>query len=128
MKVNGLELDEFTVSYCEAALWSTVNCVTPGLDKGKGEHLDARYSINDIPASVLKTMVADCEAFQRDNELTLSLVGDDQQHGHDFWLTREGHGAGFWSRGYGDIGETLSERAREYGNGSDDFGAADWAK
>lgn len=28
-----------------------------------------------------------------------------EQIGHDFWLTREGHGTGFWDRGfkYGDV-------------------------
>lgn len=32
--------------------------------------------------------------------------------GHDFALTRNGHGAGFWDRGHGEIGEQLSELAR----------------
>lgn len=25
---------------------------------------------------------------------------DDERAGHDFWLTRAGHGAGFWDRRY----------------------------
>ncbi len=45
--------------------------------------------------------------------------------GHDFWLTRQGHGAGFWYRPqyYGDdaaaetfdTAETLSDIARSFG-------------
>jgi hypothetical protein len=35
--------------------------------------------------------------------------------GHDFWLTRNGHGAGFWDRGLGDLGERLSKAAKVYG-------------
>lgn len=38
-----------------------------------------------------------------------------QRFGHDFFLTRNGHGAGFWDRGYGALGETLSELARAEG-------------
>jgi len=30
------------------------------------------------------------------------------QLGHDFWLTRNGHGAGFWDRGLGDRGDSLT--------------------
>lgn len=37
------------------------------------------------------------------------------QIGHDFWLTRNGHGAGFWDRGLGDVGDQLSEAARAHG-------------
>ena len=38
--------------------------------------------------------------------------------GHDFWLARQGHGAGFWYRPqyYGDdTAETLSDIARSFG-------------
>ena len=35
--------------------------------------------------------------------------------GHDFALTRNGHGAGFWDRGYGDVGTFLSDAARTFG-------------
>lgn len=37
-------------------------------------------------------------------------------HGGDFYLTRNRHGAGFWDRGYGDIGDQLSEAAKAYGS------------
>lgn len=36
--------------------------------------------------------------------------------GHDFWLTRNGHGAGFWDRGLGDLGTRLAMSARAYGS------------
>ena len=35
--------------------------------------------------------------------------------GHDFWLTRNRHGAGFWDRGLGALGETLSKMAKVHG-------------
>lgn len=36
--------------------------------------------------------------------------------GHDFWLTRNGHGAGFWDRGLGALGDELSEAAKSMGS------------
>ena len=35
---------------------------------------------------------------------------------HDFWLTGNRHGAGFWDRGYGADGDTLTEAAHGYGD------------
>jgi hypothetical protein len=36
--------------------------------------------------------------------------------GHDFMLTRNGHGAGFWDRGLGDLGDRLSAACEPYGS------------
>jgi|PlaIllAssembly_1097288.scaffolds.fasta_scaffold01458_3 hypothetical protein len=38
----------------------------------------------------------------------------DEQFGHDFWLTRQGHGTGFWDRGR-ESGDRLSELSKIYG-------------
>ena len=38
--------------------------------------------------------------------------------GHDFALTRNGHGAGFWDRGLGTVGDMLSDEAKAYGSHS----------
>ena len=38
----------------------------------------------------------------------------DEQFGHDFWLTRQHHGAGFWDRGHGAVGDTLTNWAQTY--------------
>jgi hypothetical protein len=48
-------------------------------------------------------------------EKTLEVMTP-EQIGHDFWLTRNGHGAGFWDRGNGELGETLSSLAKIYGD------------
>lgn len=37
------------------------------------------------------------------------------QIGRDFWLTRNGHGVGFWDRGFGELGEKLSNVAKYFG-------------
>lgn len=62
--------------------------------------------------------IADQEADKSENRyLTADSVAWSvfEQHGHDFALTRNHHGAGFWDRGYGDMGDTLTEAAQTYG-------------
>jgi hypothetical protein len=46
-----------------------------------------------------------------------------EQAGHDLWLTSNGHGAGYWDRGLGDIGDKLTKAAKE--NGSVDLYLSD---
>jgi hypothetical protein len=41
-----------------------------------------------------------------------------RQHGHDFAFTRNHHGVGFWDRGYGHMGDALTNAARAYGEHS----------
>lgn len=104
-------LDTFTLAYIECALWSS----TDNADESGGEPLDRNYEIADIALDTLASMAADCSAFQDSNASDLATWGDEQA-GHDFWLTRNGHGAGFWDRGRGAIGERLSVAARAYGS------------
>jgi hypothetical protein len=109
------QLDKFTLAYIEAALWSTNDESTP---RG-GEPLDANYSIDDIAPVTLATMVADCKEFQRVcgvPSYNNPLWSNAELAGHDFWLTRNGHGSGFWD---GDLPEDVSDRltaaSHEYG-------------
>lgn len=99
-------MDSFTLAYIEAALWSS--------NDDQGNPLDSTDS--DIAPETLARMVADCAKFQTENAELLAAAGDDAQNGYDFWLTRCGHGAGFWDRGYGDIGDKLTEAAHAYGD------------
>lgn len=38
--------------------------------------------------------------------------------GHDFALSRNGHGTGFWDRGMGELGDRLHKAAKVYGEES----------
>lgn len=113
-----MKLDRFTRAYIECALWSTT--------QDDGRPYDDDYSLEDIPPSLLEIMVRDCQQFQEDNHDLLMEAGSPEQNGHDFWLTREGHGAGFWDRGYGEVGDKLTEASDAWGNGSDEFYYHDW--
>jgi len=101
-------IDDFTASYIECALWSSVDA--------EGDPLDEFHDIDGIAESCLLSMIADCAKFQADNRLTLAASGlDAGQQGHDFWLTRNHHGAGFWDRKLGQIGDILTAAAHSFG-------------
>jgi hypothetical protein len=84
-------MNDFTQAYIECALWASRD------DRDDMDNSLEGYTL--APATV-ERMEADCAAFARANAAELALAGDDQQNGHDYWLTRNRHGAGFWDRGY----------------------------
>lgn len=43
------------------------------------------------------------------------IGGTPETLGIDLWLTRNRHGAGFWDRGHGQVGDKLTELARAEG-------------
>jgi hypothetical protein len=113
------QLDEFTLAYIEAALWST----NDESDESGGEPLDANYSIENIADEALEKMAADCRRFQEENAADLALYDHprytaEEMGGHDFWLTRNGHGCGFWDRNDclpEEAGQRLTDAAEHYG-------------
>jgi hypothetical protein len=101
--------DSFFRAYVECALWSST-------DWDSGEPLDDTYDTADIAPETLDAMRADCDDFYAANVETWQAAGmSDDQAGHDFWLTRNRHGAGFWDHGIGDAGRTLTANAHAYG-------------
>jgi len=111
------QLSPFTRAYVEAAMWT--------LQGEDGESLDY-LGLHDIAEETITAAEADCAAFLNtprrfDQPSVLELLEatgrDDAQHGHDFWLTRNHHGCGFWDRGYPEkIGERLTEIAQGFGD------------
>lgn len=105
------DLNEFTRAYVVAALW--LSDPSPG----QGDYTEAGLSlIQSVSEDWLSQAISDCDKFQSENETLLEQAGTDSQNGHDFWLTRNGHGCGFWSRDYDDeVGKPLSKAARSFG-------------
>jgi len=104
-------MDRFTTAYIEAALWSS----TDESDEQGGEPLDDNYGFDDIAEETLASILDDCKAFQRDH--ADDIGGELEQAGHDFWLTRNGHGAGFWDGDWEDIiGQRLTDASDVYGS------------
>lgn len=96
---------EFVDAYLEAALWSECD--------GDGEPLHG-VDEGDIAPASRADAVDDCLDFIAANRQDLDGL-DPAQAGHDFLLTRNGHGAGFWDRGLGDKGDRLTDASHEYG-------------
>lgn len=114
-------LKEFVIGYIACALWSTVDESVYLDGEGPDDALDKRFSIDDIDAKSLLAEVEDCAAFIENAREALDdadkLGYSMDSAGHDFWLTRNGHGAGFWDREVlqPDLGDYLTEVCKPYG-------------
>jgi hypothetical protein len=114
LKDAPMDIDAFLNAYIECALWSTSDASSD--DVYGPQTLDARYGPEDIAPDTLAAMRADCAKFIAEHQADLGATGAaPDECGHDFWLTREGHGSGFWDRGYGAAGERLTSASRAYG-------------
>ena len=92
----------------KAALWSSTD--------ENGVPLEANHGSCDIHPTATRQMIADLEAFIDGNAADIAASGmAPALVGHDFWLTRNHHGAGFWDRGLGAVGERLTDATRPYG-------------
>lgn len=61
------------------------------------EELDSEYDVDDVDESTKEKAMGDIVCFVNEAK-DLLMDWPDSQIGHDFWLTRNGHGAGFWDR------------------------------
>jgi len=106
-------LDQFTLAYLACALWSSCSYDQEG---NNGTPIEQDYTETDITVRSLRSMMADCKVFQAHNADLLAQAGTDEQNGHDFWLTRNCHGAGYWDRGYPKtVGQLLTAESHAYG-------------
>lgn len=112
MNPTATHTDQALRQYVETALWSSL--VQDG--EHEGEALDDHYGPEDIARQALEDMRVDVAAFLEEAaDLMASVDMPVEQAAHDFWLTRNRHGAGFWDRGLGATGERLSNMAHAYG-------------
>ena len=98
------EFDKFFNDYVTTALWSSVD--------DDGEPLDGLYTIDDIAPESLDVMRLDCVDFYQN---FADIATETDHPGHDFWLTRNGHGAGFWDGDYPQHGDELTAHSKAYG-------------
>lgn len=124
--INGVDLDDFTYSYLVTALWSShvsfpvaeAELVDGCMDVADNHPLhgiseedncDDHFDVDAFTPEALRSAVSDCVKFQEIHAFDLSDEDDDHA-GHDFWLTRNGHGAGFWDGDYEEEkGKRLSD-------------------
>jgi hypothetical protein len=117
MTVN--DIDQAIRQYIETALWSETDDDGEPLDTETDDRASYnRWSI-DLEsrrrmATDVRDFVAGCEAERPD----VFNGMDPEQVGHDFWLTRNGHGTGFWDRDLGERGSWLTEQCKPHGEAS----------
>ncbi len=132
-----IKLDEFTQGYIECAMWANLmmykcehainayecdecdpHTIAPDLesaDASPGEYDD------ELTDETLAQVEKDCRDFVASNIFDLMACGlDSSQCGHDFALTRNRHGAGFWDRKHRGSSEDaaldrLTEASHAYG-------------
>jgi hypothetical protein len=63
----------------------------------------------------LRDSVIDCLAFYSRVGCYLADESELARAGHDFWLTRNGHGAGFWDGDWPTYGDLLTKVAHGFG-------------
>jgi len=123
MKITEQQIQSFIEGYLTAALWSSTDTLPPeeGEEEGETVNLD-NYDWAD---GVAEELHGDCRDFIQYATADLILYAHQYQPvggydvwecaGHDFWLTRNGHGAGFWDRGLGELGQRLTDASKVYG-------------
>ena len=108
-------LDSFTQGYIEAAFFTSTG--PDNAEEGLGE-----ASFAEIAPASLTEVMAECAKFQTDNAYLLERACERSDYdwhraGVDYWLTRNGHGAGFWDRKElepDNLGDRLSDACRHH--------------
>lgn len=107
--------EDFYRGFVACLLWSTT--------EGDDGHLDDNHSASDLHPATAEGLRAQCDTFFDANaaELAEAFASpsgyDAGRAGHDFALTRNGHGSGFFDREdeIGTVCERLDGAARTFG-------------
>jgi hypothetical protein len=105
-----MKIDTILDDYLVCALWSSTD--------ENGEPMDTAHGLTEISDEFRAQARADIADFIVSNPTDTAAFCDrhgDGQLGHSFWLSRNGHGAGFfdWS---GSMYTRLQDAARVYGS------------
>ena len=103
------DLEDCLQQYLETALWSSTD--------SDGNPLDNVFDESGVDAATKKEMLRDCSKFMQKNKDLLDESGlSASDIGHNFWLSRNGHGAGFFDKGLGEVGKKLQKAAKDFGS------------
>jgi len=118
---NGADIDAMVLGYLDCQLWAQTDYDRD--DDMSGEpKLDANYDVSDISSEYVEALHNEIAGIVAEHPLAVRMylkTRASEYFGHDFYLTREGHGAGFWDRGLGQLGDYLTQIAKSYGSADD---------
>lgn len=123
-------IGQFKPGYAHAMLWANTEAVRDGEPTGEQVHPEEwqtpadGWQVDAFTPGSRQQIDSDSRDFVLSNWADLKDL-DPGQAGHDFALSRNGHGAGFFDRGLGDKGTRLQDAARVYGESSAWFDAAE---
>ena len=118
---------QFRAGYIDAMLWANSGVYRErwcGTGNGWEWDRDDAYDDAadfDMPDHIRETLIEQADDFLEANaDLIAETVADADRYswadaGHDLALTRNRHGAGFWDRGLGDVGDELTDLAESEG-------------
>lgn len=104
------DLDYFTRGYVQALFFTDHAPNTTTAEwQSTTEHDEGSFpgdvDFEDLDPDTLARIISTCAIFQATNEITLNYAYehsngeyDAERAGMDFWLTRNGHGSGYWDR------------------------------
>lgn len=113
----------FIQGYAACMLWANTIVYNPETHEPTDDSVEPEWwqdgsdmwALDAFGADSQASIREDCESFISGNVEDLRNL-DAGQAGHDFALTRNGHGAGFWDRGLGEVGERLTAASKPYGS------------
>ena len=108
------DLPAFEKAFFTSAFWTADDNAPGGMDYRITGNADELWE--ELSPINKKTLLYALHDWKIQHEEVLARAGDDEQNGHDLWLTQAGHGTGFWDRGYPDaLGEALTDASHRFG-------------
>ena len=132
----GKELPEFNAlpdlvrGYIEAAFFTSED-----IDGEGGDRVPEGAGFDDLAPETLASIIADCEKLESQYGATLAALYeadsgpgdyDAESAGRDFWYTRNGHGVGFWDRGFTGDAATAADVLTTALDWNGEYGGSDW--
>uniref|UniRef100_A0AAU8GP46 C2H2-type domain-containing protein n=1 Tax=Mycobacterium Phage BigBubba TaxID=3158890 RepID=A0AAU8GP46_9CAUD len=123
IEASGADINAMVEGYLDAQLWAGLDYREEGSEP---VHYDENYSREDIAEDYVAAVRAELTEVVAQHPLAVRMYLNAREYdpgqgtvsayfGHDFYLTREYHGAGFWDCGLGELGDYLTKVADSYG-------------
>lgn len=116
------DVEDIARGYAHAATWADLHIESRPDELGSAAY---EYGLDEIDEEGQRRIRQLCFDFALANEADVDAYMEritphhdcttGEQVGHDLYLTAVGHGAGFWDRGLGELGERLTTASKGYG-------------